>query len=137
MSGLVPGRRLQAWSLVELLVVVGVIGLFAALAIPMGNVFLPAQAQVANRNLNLLNSAVQCYNQTGNSELNTNVSEPVIMGILMTRYTNISGSPFLPSNLKTNTTSDSTTYRATWKGRLFQQLPPGTNGTGLNLLKLM
>jgi len=131
-------RRLfqKAVSLVELLIVVAVIGVMAAVAIPMMNVFVPAQSQVAARNLNYLNGAVVCYNQAA-TELTGNATVPVIVGVLMTRDPSISGSPFLPSNLKTNTTSDSSTYRATWTGRMFELLPPGTNGTGVDLLKLM
>ena len=131
-------RRLfqKAVSLVELLIVVAVIGVMAAVAIPMMNAFIPAQSQVATRNLNYLNGAVVCYNQAA-TELSTNTSASAIMQVLKARDTLVSGSPFLPSNLKTNTTSDSSTYRATWTGRMFELLPPGTNGTGFDLLKLM
>jgi len=107
-----------------------------AVSIPMLRAFLPARDQIATRNLNYLNGAVVCYNQSV-AELNTNAAEAAIVGLLQTRDASRPGSPYLPSNLKTNSSSNASTYRATWTGRMFEQRSPGTNGSGLDLLKLM
>ena len=50
-------------SLIEMLIVVAVIGIMAAVGIPMMQSLFPAKAQIATRNLNYLNGAVASYNQ--------------------------------------------------------------------------
>jgi len=130
------GGRLGV-SLAELLVVVSVLAVIAAIAVPlMLNLVPSAGEQAATRNLNYLNGAVLSYNQAV-EELNTNATEPTILALLQTRDARSHGSPYLPSNLKTNTSSDSSVYRAKWNGRMFEMLPPGSAGTGLPLLTLM
>ncbi len=124
-------------SLTELLVVVSVLAVIAAIGVPlMLNLVPSAGEQTATRNLNYLNGAVLSYNQAV-EELNTNATETTILTMLQTRDNRSHGSPYLPANLKTNTSSDSSVYRAKWNGRMFEMLPPGSAGTGLPLLNLM
>jgi len=47
------------------------------------------------------------------------------------------GSPYLPTTATFVATSDTSTYRAMWNGRMFSIVVPGTNGTGLDLMKIM
>lgn len=116
---------------------VAVIAVLSAIAIPAMKNLVPASSgATATRNLNYLNGAVQTYNQAV-EELNTNATPAQIMVILQTRDTNRHGSPYLPTNLKTNSTSSTSTYRARWSGRMFEQIQPGASGAGLDLLKLM
>lgn len=128
--------RLGAFSLTEMLVVVAVIAIIATIAVPMMQLLAPSKDQVAVRNLNYLNGAVVTYNQAV-EELPTNASTSDIMGMLQARDAQNHGSPYLPDNLRINTTSDPSTYRATWSNRMFILIQTNAAGTGLDLLKLM
>ena len=86
--------------------------------------------------VNYLNGAVMSYNQSA-QELNTNASEGVVLALLKTRNAALPGSPFLPGNLKTTMSSNTSTYRAQWSNRIFIMVPTNTVGSGLDLLKLM
>lgn len=136
-SARASGISVQALSLVELLVAVAVIVIISSIAIPrISNLVPSASDATATRNLNYLNGAVQAYNQAV-EELDTNASAGEIITVLQTRDAARHGSPYLPSNLKTNSTSDTSTYRAEWTNRMFKKDPPGTAGTGVDLLKMM
>jgi hypothetical protein len=47
------------------------------------------------------------------------------------------GSPYLPPNATFVASSNTATYRAIWNGRMFEIAPVGSNGTGLDLMKIM
>ncbi len=130
----------------ELVVVIAVIGILAAVAIPiMANNVKTANAATAQRNLNLLNGAVQSFNQA-NWELVLATSsgsddERAIFDSLRYRNPDVRlaspGSPYLPPNATFVASSDTNTYRALWNGRLYEFKSAGTAGTGLDLMKIM
>ena len=128
-------------SLVELLIVIGAIAVLAGLAFPMISGLLPAAStEVAASNLRLLNRAVIAYNQA-NRELSRasaegDADETFIFNKLKERDNAVPGSPFLKENVHLVTSSDEESYRASWNGRMFQILTPGTEGAGLDLLKI-
>ena len=144
-----PGGR-AGMSLIEVLVVISFLAIVAALAIPsISNVLFSSSYQTAQRNMNLLNGAVIAYSQSSWGEINTNVfatssgsdDEAGVFNCLRYRNTNAAlaapGSPYLPPNATFVATSETNTYRARWNGRMFEILPVGTSGTGLDLMKVM
>jgi len=130
----------------ELLVVIAVLAVIAAIAIPiMGNNIQTAAAGTARANLNLLNAAVQSFNQA-NWELVLATSsgsddERAIFDSLRYRNPDVRmaspGSPYLPPNATFVASAETTTFRAVWNGRLYEMRPAGSNGTGLDLMKIM
>lgn len=128
-------------SLVELLIVIGAIAVLAGLAVPMIRGLLPAAStEVAASNLRLLNRAVIAYNQANKELLRASdegdTDEIFIFNKLKERDNAVPGSPFLKENVHLATSSDEESYRASWNGRMFQILTPGTEGAGLDLLKI-
>ena len=131
-------------SLIEVLIVVAFLAVVAAISIPnISNLFSASNYETAKRNLNYLNGAVVGFNNS-NWELVLTASpgsddEQKIFDSLRYRDpTNPApGSPYLPETATFVASSDMTTYRATWNGRMFGIVVPGTTGTGLDLMKIM
>jgi type II secretory pathway pseudopilin PulG len=142
------GRKggLSGMSLTEVLVVICFLAIVAAVAIPsISNVLFSSSYETAKRNMNLLNGAVLAFNQ-GNWDLVLTASagssdELAIFDSLRYRNPDVRlaapGSPYLPPNATFVASSTTNTYRARWNGRMFEILPVGTNGTGLDLMKIM
>ena len=133
-----------AMSLAEMLVVVAFLAIVAAIAIPsISGLVTSSNYQTARRNLNFLNGAVLGFNQS-NWELVLAASsgsddEQAIFESLRYRdATNPApGSPYLPPTATFVASSDASAYRAKWNGRMFEIVVPGTDGTGLDLMKIM
>lgn len=129
-----------AFSLPEILVVVGVIAVLAAIMIPtMLHITESAEETTAEANVEMLNQALLKYSQSA-SELTNSVSESIsdereVVDALKVRDTSVVGSPFLNGNFTVTATSDESVYRAVWNGRMFQLLTPGTEGTGMEMVK--
>jgi len=137
-------RSRSAVSLVELVVVITVLGVMGAVTIPRIINLGPAVSyETAERNLNYLNGAVLSFNQS-NWELVLTASaggtadEEAIFNSLRYRDpTNPApGSPYLPSNAQFVASSLNTDYRARWTGRLFEMVPRGSSGTGIDLMQM-
>jgi len=134
----------SALSLAEMLVVVAVVAVLAAIAIPLATRILPSMsASTAQRNLNYLNGAVLKFNES-NWELYLapdagSADEESIFNTLRYRApTNAApGSPYLGNNAFFTASSGTETYRAQWNGRMFDIIYPGSNGTGLDLMKVV
>jgi type II secretory pathway pseudopilin PulG len=133
--------RLAAFSVVEVLVVVGAIGVIAAVLIPsIVNVMKSASDEAAAANLEILNHAVLKYNHAV-SEITRSADsgfsdEQDVMGLLKTRDALVPGSPFLNPGTSAVESEDEETYRAAWNGRMFQLVEPGQQATGLHLMKM-
>ncbi|MBE2204257.1 MAG: prepilin-type N-terminal cleavage/methylation domain-containing protein [Chthoniobacterales bacterium] len=132
------------FSLTELLVVIAVLAIIAGIGIPaIIGVFSSSNQEVARRNLNVLNGAVLNFNQS-NWELvlaaasGSDDEQKIFDSLRYRAATNPTpGSPYLPENAAFVATSGTNTYRARWNGRMFEIVVPGTNGTGLDLMKMM
>lgn len=140
----VSGRATCGMSLTEVLVVIAFLAIIAAISIPsISSLISGSSYETAKRNLNYLNGAVIGFNEA-NWELVLAASsgsddEQAIFNSLRYRGpTNPApGSPYLPSTAAFAPTSDRSTYRAMWNGRMFVIVVPGSNGTGLDLMKIM
>ena len=138
------GRATGGISLVDVMIVVTFLAIVAAICIPsISGVVSSSNYQTAQRNLNYLNGAVISFNES-NWELVLAASpdigdEQAIFNSLCYRASmNPSpGSPYLPPTARLVATSDTSTYRAMWNGRMFSIVVPGSNGTGLDLMKIM
>lgn len=131
-------------SLIEILVVVAFLAIIATISIPsISNLVFASSYETAKRNLNYLNGAVIGFNNS-NWELVLTASsgsddEQKIFDSLRYRAaTNPApGSPYLPDTATFVASSDTSTYRASWNGRMFGIVVPGTTGAGLDLMKIM
>ena len=131
-------------SLTEVLVVVGFLAIVAAISIPnMLGVFSSSRYETAKRNLNYLNGAVIGFNQA-NWDLVLATSggsddEQKIFDSLRYReaVNPAAGSPYLPPTATFVGSSSTNDFRARWNGRMFEIVVPGSNGTGLDLMKIM
>jgi len=138
------GRPADGVSLVELMIVVAFLAIVAAIAIPsMTNLVSSSNYETSRRNLNYLNGAVIGFNQS-NWELVLATSsgsddEQKIFDSLRYRATTnpAPGSPYLPPNATFVASSGTNIYRGRWNGRMFEVVVPGSNGTGLDLMKIM
>ena len=141
----VSGRATGGLSLTEVLVVVAFLAIVAAISIPnISSLVSSSSYETAKRNLNYLNGAVIGFNEA-NWELylapsaGSDDEQAIFVNSLRYRdATNpVPGSPYLPSTATFVATSDTSTYRARWNGRMFVIVVPGSNGTGLDLMKIM
>lgn len=134
---------MAAFSLVELMVVVAILGILALIAVAsITNVTRTGNEQTAAANLEHLNKAVLRYNHAV-AEL-TNATNSGIDDE-RTVFTNLQwdgsvidrpGSPYLEASFSLHASSATNTYRAVWNGRMYQLVFPGSNGTGIDLMKL-
>ena len=127
----------RAFSLTELVVVIAVLGILAAIAVPVISGLIPTQkAEVAQRNLNVLNGAVNLHAQSIAIITNTDASQ--VMARLQTRNPMVPGTPFFSPTARVVITSDTASYRAVWDSstRLFRFAAPGQSGSGIDLMLL-
>jgi type II secretory pathway pseudopilin PulG len=137
-------RPPRGMSLTEVLIVIGFLAIVAAISIPnMLGVFSSSRYETARRNLNYLNGAVIGFNQA-NWELVLATSggsddEQKIFDSLRYReaVNPAAGSPYLPPTATFVESSSTNDYRGKWNGRMFEIVVPGSNGTGLDLMKIM
>ena len=128
-SGLVG---LFGYSLVELLVVIAVISLLAAIAIPVVNDVRSSAGRAAARdNLSLLNNAINAHNMAA-TQMPAELTAAEVVEKLETPPHG-SSMPFLKVNKSFPQTQDTDTYRGVWDGRYFRLVEPGSAGTGVDL----
>lgn len=134
----------KGMSLTEVLVVISFLAIITAVSIPaILGLVTGSSNEAAERNLNFLNGSVIAFNQS-NWELVLAASsgsddEQAIFDSLRYRAaTNPApGSPYLPPTATFVASTTNSTYRAKWNGRMFEIIGPGSNGTGLDLMKIM
>ncbi len=132
------------FSLVEMIIVIAVIGIMASIGIPMiANTVSSSSRRTADRNAKVLNGAVIAFGEQ-NWELvlaSSEGSDDELAIFESLRYRDATnpapGSPYLPPNATFVASSDTTTHRAVWNGRMFELVPAGSAGTGLDLMKVM
>jgi prepilin-type N-terminal cleavage/methylation domain-containing protein len=127
-------RRACGISLTELLVVVAVLGVLAAVAIPLLVGLIPvSQENVALDAVERLNRAVHSY-EMAVREISLAAGDGAnVVALLRTRSAQAPGSPYLDDQPSYAVTSSAESYRARWSGRVFELLVPGQDGTGLDL----
>jgi len=131
----------RGMSLVEVMIVIGVLAVIASILIPaMVGIVPGSKAATAEANLEYLNQAVLKFNHASTEITNAvesgGADEQAVFATLQARDATLPGSPFLGTNFRSNLSNTDTTYRASWNGRMFQLVSPGSAGTGLDLLLL-
>lgn len=131
--------RHRAFSLVEILVVIAVIGVLAAIAIPAYSGLTDSAKDVeAEDFVESLNRAVRNFGQA-NWDLPTlpdnaaTTDEFLVLRSLQHKWPKKAlkpGSPYFSVKYNPQTSSDESTYRIRWNGRTFEVLRPGTAGSG-------
>jgi prepilin-type N-terminal cleavage/methylation domain-containing protein len=134
-----PFASCGGFSLVEILVVIGIIGLLAAIAIPtFSGVSQGSAESIALRNVNLMNGAVVAYNNASEeitlpSQADTSDEEQIVALLQQSDPDDLVGSPYLPGNIAFATNASAERHRAMWNGRFFQLVKKGTAGAGIDL----
>jgi len=129
--------RVGGFSLVELSIVIAVLGILAAIAVPtLSGIMQASQVEVAQRNLNLLNGAVINYGQSIGELTNAAGQDSAVLTLLKARDESVPGTPFLATNMANVTSSSTNTYRAVWNGRVFSMADVGVAGSGVDLLEM-
>lgn len=141
----VKQRQVSAFSLVEVLATVAVIGIVSAIAIPsIGRVVEGSRRGVAENIIQTLNKATK---QFGHSQWDLRTApvpssggdELLMLRTLQWRDTrpnselNAPG-PFMKTDWNPNTSTSNQDYRAEWTGSSWRLLEPGTNGAGLKIV---
>jgi prepilin-type N-terminal cleavage/methylation domain-containing protein len=136
------GRRgAFGFSLAEVLTVIAVIGILAAVAIPqISGVLSPSKTAIARNLVETLNGAVHRFNQTNYELLFTGVSvsgqdEMLILRTMQYRNPDnpAPGSPYMRSDWNPAISSSTADHRLMWSGTLYRLLEPGQSGTGLKV----
>jgi len=137
--------RERGMSFTEVMVVLGVLAVLIGVLVPsIINVVPNSRRTTAEANLEQLNKAVLKFNQI-NWELQLTADaggtddELAIFRSLQYRDTSnpSPGSPYLEPRLVFVGTDDDGVHRGFWNGRMFELLPPGTDGAGLDLMRTM
>ncbi len=139
------GKRLGGFSLTEVIIVIGAIGVLAAVCVPMiSGLTTQSRQAVAEKNMRSLNAAVLAFNQS-NWELvlapqEGTDDELAIFLSLQYRDSAVSrqapGSPYLNPMFDFVRSSDPQGYRAIWNGRMFEMVSPNATGDGIDLMHL-
>ncbi|MAS93028.1 MAG: hypothetical protein CMO55_07500 [Verrucomicrobiales bacterium] len=137
--------RNKAFSLVEMLVTIAVIGILAAIAVPtIGNVVEGSRRGVAENLVQTLNKATREFSHS-QWDLRTNPvpssggDEMLVLRTLQWRDPDTSGElnpkgPFMKNDWNPTTSSSNEDYRAEWTGSVWKLLEPGTEGAGLKII---
>jgi prepilin-type N-terminal cleavage/methylation domain-containing protein len=134
----------RAYSLVEMLITVAVIGILAAIAVPsIGSVVEGSRRGVANNVISTLNNATREFGHsqwsiTTAPTTNSGADEFYILRTLQWRDPDTSGElnpkgPFMRPDWNPVTSSSADDYRAEWTGSSWRLLEPKTSGSGIKI----
>lgn len=135
----------QAFSLVEVLITIAVIGVLAAIAVPsIGKVVEGSRRGVAENVVQTLNKATREFSHS-QWDLRTTPAagsggdEMLILRTLQWRDPDTSGElnpkgPFMKNDWNPTTSSNTDDYRAEWTGSAWKLVEPGTAGAGLKII---
>lgn len=137
--------RVRGMSFTEVLVVLGALAVLVGILIPsIVNVVPNSRQSTAQANLEQLNKAVLKFNQINwdlvlAADAGSSDDEQAIFRSLQYRDTAnpAPGSPYLEPTLTFVATEDDGVHRAAWNGRMFELIPVGTAGTGLDLSEML
>jgi len=137
-------RLRRAFSLTELVVTVAVIGIVAAIAIPIySNVTERSQIAVAEDHVELLNRSLgnftqACWKIPTVANNSATADEFLVLRSLQHTFVKSAsdplgkpGSPFLSPSYDPSASSSTDEYRIRWNGRSFEVVPRGQAGSGL------
>ncbi len=130
----------SAFTLVELIVTIGVIGVLSAIAIPIySGVRYASEEAVATDHVEALNHAVakysqECWKMPTLADASATTDEYAVLRSLQYRFPSANlkpGSPFFNPTYDPRTSSNASELRIRWNGKSFELLKHGQSGTGL------
>jgi len=128
--------------MVEIMVVIGALAILAGVMIPaISNLIPSARETTSFANLEELNQAVLRFNQA-NWELvlaaadGSDDEEAIARSLQYRGDRPAPGSAYLEPTLTIVASDNDKIFRASWNGRVFTMLGPGTAGSGLDLARL-
>lgn len=135
------GRGARGFSMTELVIVISIMGVLATIVVTSFSQFLDGGKEtLARERQESLNQALHRYAQTNRELLETKLpssaaDETMVLRKLQFRNPNEDlakvGSPYFDPSYNPVASSNDTTYRLRWTGRLYELLRPGASGTGL------
>ncbi len=134
-------RSQHAFSMMELVVVVGVLGVLSALAIPaFQGMFSDSKRIIATEVLETLNRGLKNHAQSNYefvlaADNDSTDDEMAIVRSLQWRdpLDPATGAPYLRPNWNPSTSSSAEDFRLQWNGRTFTLIEPGTDGSGVKV----
>ena len=137
-----PGR--DGFSMTEMVIAISVIGVLAGIVIPgLTSTLSGSKETMAIEKLETLNQALNAYGHaykeyTYTPNNSSGTDELTVLLDLQYRNPNeakaLTGSPFVRTNYRPGTSSDSSDYRIVWTGMRFKLLRPGDTGTGIKVV---
>lgn len=138
-----PKQRIgrDGYSVTELVIAVSIMGILAGIAVGSFHQFLGGgQDALAAERRERLNQALyrfaqQNYDLRFNAMNGSSADEMAVLRTLQYRDPDPArariGSPYMDPRYNPVTSTDSSTYRLRWNGRLYEMLVPGKPGSGL------
>jgi type II secretory pathway pseudopilin PulG len=135
-----PNRSKGAFSLVEIVVTLGLIGLVTAVAVPIySNLHQSSEQAAAKDHVEALNRAVAnfshgCWKLPTAPNASATTDEFLVVRSLQYKFPAASlkpGSPFFDQTYDPETSSNSAHLRIRWNGLGFELIGRGQSGTGL------
>ncbi len=133
----------RAFSLVEMLITVAVIGILSAIAVPsIGNVIEGSRRGVAENVISTLNKATREFGHSqwtiATTPVSSGADEVYILRTLQWRDPDTSGElnpkgPFMRSDWNPVSSNSADDYRAEWTGSSWRLLEPDTAGAGIKI----
>jgi len=140
---LVYGFARRAYSVGEVMVVVGILGILAAIAIPsLTSAILPSKQLLAQNIVESLNQSVIRFNASNYELLFPGVAPSGQDEMLILRTMQFKdpdpnkakiGAPYVRDDWNPDISNSTQDFRVVWMGNLFKLAPPGTAGTGIKV----
>lgn len=135
--------RRNGFSMTEMVIAISVIGVLAAIVMPgVSGIVTGSKESLANEKLEMLNQGLNSYGHAFKEYTytpNNGSASDELTVVLDLQYRNpndaraLTGSPFVRTDYRPQTSSSTSDYRFVWTGYRFKIVRPGESGTGIRV----